>query len=106
MRTAVLDILRIDLLLFEYDDTRPFVIIFEVQKGTILREVGPFNETRENSGTQKPEDFIEFLGRVNLDPMRVARVNDKPHIKRMGERQRWLDFLAFWSNKLTEARRD
>lgn len=35
--------------------------------------------------------------------MRVARANDELHALRMGERQRWPDFYATRSNKLTEA---
>ena len=92
--------------LFGYDDSRAFIMIYRAMKGVALTKVGPFYERGGVNGTRKPEDFIEFLDRLNLDPLRIARANDELHSLRMGERQRWPDFYATWSNKLTEARGD
>lgn len=105
-RTAVLDTFRMDWNIFGYDDDRAFLMIYKAMKGSALAKVGPFYERGGVDGTRKPEDFIEFLDKLNLDPTRVARANDELHALRMGERQRWPDFYAAWSNKLTEARGD
>lgn len=70
-------------------------MIFGALKGTALKKAGPFYE-----------DFIEFLDRLNLDSTRVSRANDQLHGMRMKDNQRWPDFFALWSNKLTKARGD
>lgn len=75
-------------------------------KGVAQAKFGPFYERGGVGGTRKPEDFIKFLDKLNLDPMRVARVNEELHALRMGERQRCPDFYATWSKKWTEARGD
>lgn len=103
---AVLDTFRMDWSLFGYDDSRAFLMIHRAMKESALAKVGPFYERGGVQGTRKPEDFIEFLDRLNLDPMRVARANDELHNLRIGERQKWPDFYATWSNKLTVARGD
>lgn len=105
-RTAVLDIFRMDWNTFGYDNSRAFVLIYGALKGSALKKVGPFYETGGVNGTRDPADFIEFLDRWNLDPMRVTRANAELHVMRMGENQRWPEFFANWSNKLTEARGD
>lgn len=105
-RTAVLDIFRMDWNTFGYDDSRAFVMIYAALKGAALKRAGPFYEAGGVHGTRKPEDFIEFLDRLNLDPLRVARANAELHKMKMRVGQRWPDFLASWCNKLTEARGD
>lgn len=105
-RTAVLDIFRMDWNTFGYDDSRAFVMIYGALKGAALKRAGPFYEAGGINGTRKPEDFIEFLDRLNLDPLRVARANTELHAMKMREGQRWPDFFAAWCNKLTEARGD
>lgn len=105
-RTAVLDIFRMDWNLFGYDNSRAFLMIFGALKGTALKKAGPFYEAGGVHGTRDPEDFIEFLDRLNLDSTRVSRANDELHAMRMKETQRWPEFFASWSNKLTEARGD
>lgn len=105
-RTAVLDIFRMDWILFGYDNSRAFLMIFGALKGAALKKAGPFYEAGGVHGTRDPEDFIEFLDRLNLDSTRVSRANDELHAMRMKENQRWPEFFASWSNKLTEARGD
>ena len=105
-RTAVLDIFRMDWLLFGYDDTRAFMTIFGAMKKKVLKKAAPFFKAGGSSGTRKPEDFIEFFDRINLDPMRVTRATEELHTVRMGEGQRWPDFFTVWSNTLTEGRGD
>lgn len=105
-RAAVLDTFRMDWLAFGYDNSRAFLMIYRALKGKALKKAGPFYETGGVCGTRNPEDFIEFLDRWNLDPMRVSRANDELHVMRMGEKEGWSDFFASWSNKLTEARGD
>lgn len=105
-RTAVLDIFRMDWNVFGYDDSRAFVMIYGALKGTALKRAGPFYEAGGVHGTRKPEDFLEFLDRLNLDPLRTARANTELHAMKMKDNQRWPDFLAAWCNKLTEAQGD
>lgn len=81
-------------------------MIYRSLKGKALKKAGPFYEAGGVCGTRNREDFIEFLDRWNLDPMRVSRANDELHTMRMGEKEGWSDFFASWSNKLTEARGD
>ena len=105
-RTAVLDIFRMDWNAFGYDESRAFVMIHGALKGTALEKAGPFYEAGRVNGTRKPEDFLEFLDRINLDPMRAARANNELLAMRIKDYQRWPEFYASWSNKLTEARGD
>ena len=81
-------------------------MIFGALKGTALKKAGPFYEAGGVHGTRDPEDFIEFLDRLNLDSTRVSRANDELHTMRMKEAQRWPEFFSSWTNKLTEARGD
>merc|ERR1712110_907120 len=83
-----------------------FVMIYGALKGAALKRAGSFYEAGGVHGTRKPEDFIEFLDRLNLDPMRVDRANAELHKMKMRAGQRWPGFLASWCNKLTEARGD
>ena len=105
-RAAVLDIFRMDWNLFGYDNLRAFLMIYKSLKGSALKKAGPFYENGGVHGTRNPEDFIEFLDRINLDPTRVSRANDELHGMKMKDNQKWPDFIAAWSNKLTEARGD
>lgn len=105
-RTAVLDIFRMDWNTFGYDDSRAFVLIYGALKSTALKKVGSFYEAGGIRGTRKPEDFIEFLDKLYLDPLRVVRANRELQAMKMRDGQRWPEFFAEWSNKLTEARGD
>ncbi|KAI0991675.1 hypothetical protein K3495_g16512, partial [Podosphaera aphanis] len=105
-RTAVIDIFRMDWNTFGYDDSRAFVLIYGALKGSALKKAGPFYEVGGVMGTRKPEDFIEFLDKLYLDPLRGVRANRELQRMKMGEGQRWPEFFAAWSNKLTEARGD
>ena len=91
---------------FGYDNSRGFVLIYGALKGSALKKAGPFYETGGAGGTRDSADFIKFLDRWNLDPMRVARAIEDLHNLRMRENQSWPDFFATWSNKLNEARGD
>ena len=57
-------------------------------------------------GTRKPEDFTEFLDKSYLDSLRAVRAGRELHAMKMSEGQRWPEFFAAWTNKLTEARGD
>lgn len=105
-RAAVLDTFRMDWLLFGYDNSRAFLMIYKSLKGSARTKAGPFYENGGVHQTRDPEDFIEFLDRIYLDSTRVSRANTELHLMKMKENQRWSDFLASWSNKLTEARGD
>ena len=105
-RAAVLDTFRMDWNLFGYDNSRAFLMIYNALKGTARTKAGPFYEAGGVHMTRDPEDFIEFLDRIYLDSTRVSRANTELHSMRMKEYQRWSDFYAEWSNKLTEARGD
>ena len=72
-----MDIFRMDWNAFGYDKSRAFVMIHGALKGTALEKAGPFYEAGGVNGTRKPEDFLEFLDRINLDPMRAARANNE-----------------------------
>ena len=105
-RAAVLDTFRMDWLLFGYVNSRAFLMIYKSLKGSARTKAGPFYENGGVHQTRDPEDFIEFLDRIYLDSTRVSRANAELHLMKMKENQRWSDFLASWSNKLTEARGD
>lgn len=105
-RTAVLDTFRMDWNLFGYDNSRAFLMIYNSLKGGALERAGPFYEAGRINMTRNPEDFIEFLDRLYLDTTRVSQANLDLHSMKMKETERWADFLATWSKKLTEARGD
>ncbi|KAI0992151.1 hypothetical protein K3495_g16035 [Podosphaera aphanis] len=92
--------------LFGYDNSRAFLMIYNSLKGGALEKAGPFYEAGGINKTRDPEDFIEFLDRLYLDSTRVSQANLDLHSMKMKETERWADFLAAWSNKLTEARGD
>lgn len=81
-------------------------MIFVALKGSALKKARSFYESGGVGGTRKSEDCTEFLDRINLHMMWVARTNDKLHTARMKGGQCWPDFLASWSKKLTKARGD
>lgn len=105
-RTAVLDTFRMDWNLFGYDNSRALLMIYNSLRGNALEKAGPFFEVGGISGTRDPEDFLEFLDRIYLDTTRVSQANIELHNLKMREGERWADFFASWSNKLTEARGD
>ncbi|KAI0992755.1 hypothetical protein K3495_g15430, partial [Podosphaera aphanis] len=105
-RTAVLDTFCMDWNMFGYDDSRAFLMIYNALKGGALEKAGPFYEAGGIMQTRNPDDFIEFLDRLYLDSTRVAQANLDLHAMKMRENERWNDFLAAWSNKLTEVRGD
>ena len=105
-RAAVLDNFRMDWNLFGYDNSRAFLVIYNALKGTARIKAGPFYEAGGVHETRDPEDFIEFLDRLYLDSTRISRANTELHSMKMKEHQRWSDYFAAWSNKLTEARGD
>lgn len=102
--TAVLDIFRMDWNVFEYDNSRAFLIISGALEGTAFKKAGPFYEACGVHGTQDPEYLIEFLDRLNLDSMCVFRANDQLYVMRIKDNQRWPDLYDSWSIWLTEAR--
>ncbi|KAI0994131.1 hypothetical protein K3495_g14051 [Podosphaera aphanis] len=105
-RQAVLDIFRMDWHNFGYTDTRAFLLIYTALKGEARTKAGPFYETGGVDGTKRPEDFIAFLDRGNLDNTRSDRACDQLYSLRMNETQRWSSFFLSWAAKLTEARGD
>lgn len=105
-RAAVLDTFRMDWLLFGYDNSRAFLMIYNAFKGVARIKAGPFYENGGVHNARDPEDFIEFLDRLYMDSTRVSRANTELHSMKMKDSQRWSDFYASWSNKLTEARGD
>lgn len=105
-RAAVLDTLRMDWLVFGYDNSIVFLMIYNALKSTARIKAGSFYENGGVNSTRDPEDFIEFLDRLYMDSTRVSRANTELHSMKMKENQRWPDFYASWSNKLTEARGD
>lgn len=105
-RSVVLDIFRMDWILFGYDEPRAFLMIYCALRGLALKKADPFYEAGRVHGTRKPEDFILFLDRINLYATRVSRENDELHTIKKKNNQQWPEFFAAWSNKLTEARGD
>lgn len=95
-----------DWILFGYDDSRAFLMIYSALRGTVLKKSGPFYEAGGVHGTRNSEDFIEFLYRINLDATRASRANDELRAMKMKNNQRWPEFFAAWSNNLTEERGD
>ena len=81
-------------------------MIYNSLKGNALERAGPFYEAGGVEDTRDPEDFIEFLDRLYLDATRVSQANVELHAMKMRENERWAEFFASWSNKLTEARGD
>lgn len=104
-RTADLDIFRMDWNALDQDESLAFVMIHSTFRGSAIEKAVPFYEASGVNGTKKP-DFLEFLDRINLDPVRIACANSELLAMKMKEDQRQLDFYASWSNKLTEARGD
>ncbi|KAI1004334.1 hypothetical protein K3495_g3876 [Podosphaera aphanis] len=102
-RQAVLDIFRMYWHNFGYTDTRAFLLIYTALKGDARSKAGPFYETGGVGGTKRPEDFIAFLNRGNLDNARSDRASDQLYSLRMNETQRWSSFFLSWAAKLTEA---
>lgn len=105
-RAAVLDTFRMDWYLFGYDNSRAFLMIYNALKGTARTKASPFYESGGVHNTRDPEDFIEFLDRLFLDSTRVSRAKTELQSMKMEDNERWSDFYASWSNKLTEARGD
>ncbi|KAI0991373.1 hypothetical protein K3495_g16814, partial [Podosphaera aphanis] len=92
--------------MFGYDNSRAFLMIYNALKGGALEKAGPFYEAGGINKTRDPEDFMEFLDKLFLDTTRVSQANIELHSLKMRENERWADFYASWSNKLTEARGD
>ncbi|KAI0992884.1 hypothetical protein K3495_g15300 [Podosphaera aphanis] len=105
-RAAVLDTFRMDWILFGYDNSRAFLMIYNSLRGGASEKAGPFFEAGGVNQTRDPADFLEFLDRIYLDSTRVSQANIDLHNLKMKENERWADFFASWSNKLTEARGD
>ena len=105
-RAAVLDTFRMDWNLFGYDNSRAFLMIYNALKGTARTKASSFYEAGGVRNTRDPEDFIEFLDRLFLDSTRISRAKTELQSMKMEDKQHWSDFLASWSNKLTEARGD
>ena len=105
-RTAVLDIARMDWNAFGYDDSRAFLMIYTTLKGSALNKAGSFYEVGGVHGTRKSEEIIEFLDKLYLDPSKAVRAGRELQAMMISEGQRWPDFFAAWTNKLTEAQGD
>ena len=67
--------------------------MYTARKGFALKKAGSFYEVEGVHGTPKPEDFIELLDKLYLDPLRAVRAGRELHGMRMSEVQRWPDFL-------------
>ena len=61
--------------LFGCENSRAFLVIYNSLKGTARIKAGPFYENGGVGQTRDPEDFIEFLDRLYLDPTRVSHAN-------------------------------
>lgn len=72
-----------------------FLIIFGALKGATLQKAGRFYEESGIYGTRDPEDFIEFLDRLNLERTRVSRANDELHAMRMKETPKMAQIFRF-----------
>lgn len=105
-RRAVLSIFRMDWNTFAYDNQRAFLMIYNALRGEAQRKSVSFFEVGGVNGTQRPEDFLEFLDRTNYDPTRIDRAANELYDMKMGERQSWPNFFAEWANKLSEAHCD
>lgn len=105
-RRAVLDTLGMEWNIFGYTDSRAFLSIYNSLEGTARRKASAFYEVGGVNGTRRPEDFIEFLDRSNLDTTRVEKATNALNEMKMGENQRWASFFSSWANKLTEAQGD
>lgn len=105
-RKAVLDTLGMEWNMFGYTNSRAFLSIYTSLEGSARRKASAFYEVGGVNGTRRPEDFIEFLDRSNLDTTRVEKANNALNEMKMGENQRWASFFSSWSNKLTEAQGD
>ena len=81
-------------------------MIYNLLRGEAQRKAVSFFEVGGINGTQKPEDFLEFLDRTNYDPTRIDRATNELYDMKMGERQSWPSFFAEWANKLSEAHCD
>ncbi|KAI0993438.1 hypothetical protein K3495_g14746 [Podosphaera aphanis] len=92
-RQAVLDIFRMDWNTFRYTDTRAFLLLYTSLKGEARTKAGPFYETGGVNGTKRPEDFLAFLDRGNLDSTRSDRACDQLYALRMADNQRWSLFF-------------
>ncbi|KAI1004094.1 hypothetical protein K3495_g4113 [Podosphaera aphanis] len=98
-RAAVRDTFRMDWILFGYDNSRAFLIIYNSLREEALEKAGPFEADGVNQ-TRDPDDFLEFLDRIYLDTTRVSQANIELHNLKMKENKRWADFFASW---LTQA---
>ncbi|KAI1007607.1 hypothetical protein K3495_g630 [Podosphaera aphanis] len=105
-RSAVLLIFKMDWNAFNYTNPRAFLAIYTSLKGDAQTKAGAFFEAGGVDGTQRPEDFLEFLDRANLDSTRVDKAADQLYGLRMGDSQRWASFYPTWASKLTEAEGD
>ncbi|KAI0997701.1 hypothetical protein K3495_g10487 [Podosphaera aphanis] len=79
-------------------------MIYNSLRGGALEKAGLFFEAGGENQTRDPADFLEFLDGVYLDTTRVSQANIELQNLKMKENERWADFFASWSNKLTEAR--
>lgn len=84
-RKAVLDTLGMKWNVFGYTNSRAFLSIYTSLEGSARRKANAFYEVGGVNGTRKPEDFIEFLDRGNLDTTRVEKVNNTLNGMKMGE---------------------
>lgn len=105
-RSAVLLIFRMDWHAFNYTDTRAFLSIYTALKGDAQTKAGAFFEAGGIDGTRRPEDFLEFLDRSNLDTTRTDKACDQLYGLKMGETQIWASFYPTWASKLTESEGD
>ncbi|KAI1005249.1 hypothetical protein K3495_g2968 [Podosphaera aphanis] len=105
-RSVVLLIFQMDWHAFNYTDTRAFLAIYMSLKGDEQTKAGAFFEAGGIDGTRRPEDFLEFLDRSNLDCTRVDKAADQLYGLRMWDTQRWASSYPTWLSKLTEAEGD
>ena len=105
-RRAVLDTLGMEWNMFGYTDSRAFLSIYKSLEGSARRKASAFYEVGGVNGARRPEEFIEFLDRSNLDTTRLEKANNALHEMKMSENQRWASFFSTWANKLTEAQGD
>ncbi|KAI0994355.1 hypothetical protein K3495_g13827 [Podosphaera aphanis] len=103
-RKTVLDIFRMDWHAFGYTDSRAFLMIFNALKGKARDTAAAFYEAGGINGSNRPEDFLAYLDRCNLDVTRRQKALEQILFgMKMREGQEWLSFFPSWINKFIEA---
>ncbi|KAI1005867.1 hypothetical protein K3495_g2351 [Podosphaera aphanis] len=103
-RKTVLTIFQMDWHAFGYTDLRAFLMIFMSLRGKARETSAAFYEKGGVNGTNRPEDFIAYLDRCNLDVTRRDKAfGELMSSIKMREGEEWLSFFPIWINKCIEA---